>query len=1158
MRLWMPLIAILLLPSAAVATASDAARPWSTGYTLFLLEPGADATAAMGRVQAEGGNVAVVVPPRVLLGWLPPASDAALLGRDGIRSIHRAPLRSIPADLEDHAGRAAIRTFGRAVRGELDAPVNAPVAGPDFKMLPDALDPGPIAFDEVRENLRATGKGHIAAGLPDPQLAGNSDYMSGTVTLSLFFVESNGTGADPNLYSWTTTSEQQLFDQAVSGLSWWSNQALNYGACWVAFYVRANFATQDARCAQPLEPVLHPSGFYSSAIETVLGQFGYGSGNHITRATAYNVAQRTTYGTDWAYCAFVAPNPTGANQFTDGRSAWAYLGGPYTALLQRSFGWPFGQVFAHESGHIFRACDEYYQEGYGGCTDCGQCGGTGVPNANCEFCNPGSVSCMMKANSYTLCTYTPGAIGWWRDPCGPGQLPAPVLTSVTPPTITQDSDFTLQLHGQNFTYGMQVNLGEGIQVLSVQNTSSTQQDVQVHVDLDAPAGTRDVVIQTPDAQTDTLDAAFQVISTPKHYVSSSGGNVYPFTTPATAGSSLTTVLAACSDGDTLLLAGGTYGPLVSSLVVQKALVLRGSWNVGFTARDVQATPSIIQGDGASPVVRLLGAGGARVLDGLVIRGGGGEVVSPPEIGTCLAGAGVSCYETTARLVDCVLENNSAGTAFTLGVGGGLFAWNTGITLERCVIRNNNAARGGGLYLLNSTVDLHDNRIEANIVDGSAGTARGAGLAAFGSSLQGLDNVVRANTGAAEGGGLAFENCPSVTLEGVLVEDHATSGLGAGILSVASRLILRASAVLENVSASYGGGILAQDDSLDLVSTRVVGNQSLHPGGGVRAINCVLRLHNATVARNTGGYGSGIYSLQAPAGSEVRNSIVAANTMGGIVFEMGAAPSVDWNLVSSNGVLNYFGATPGVNDRGDDPLFVNAPLFDVHLALHSPGIDSGDPTLLDPDGSASDRGAYGGPLARPDAPPRLQGVQATTQGSQVQITWAPSSAGDVATYAVHRGLDPANVVSAANLLSQVAAPATSWIDVSPVQNAWYVVSAVDATSYAGGYASPVQAGTASDANQPRLLASLQTVSPSSLRHGAWIQFVMPHAAPARVTVYSVDGRRLRTLFDGPRAAGVDRIHWNGRDDAGRRVAPGMYVVRFALDGSELTQKLVLTR
>ena len=68
-------------------------------------------------------------------------------------------------------------------------------------------------------------------------------------------------------------------------------------------------------------------------------------------------------------------------------AALAYYGGPYVEMLQHDFSWPFDWIVSHESGHIFRACDEYYDAGYGGCTTCGQkprrctCPGTRGPRS---------------------------------------------------------------------------------------------------------------------------------------------------------------------------------------------------------------------------------------------------------------------------------------------------------------------------------------------------------------------------------------------------------------------------------------------------------------------------------------------------------------------------------------------------------------------------------------------------------------------------------------------------------------------------------------------------------------------------------------------------------------------------------------------------------
>lgn len=51
----------------------------------------------------------------------------------------------------------------------------------------------------------------------------------------------------------------------------------------------------------------------------------------------------------------------------------------------------------------------------------------------------------------------------------------------------------------------------------------------------------------------------------------------------------------------------------------------------------------------------------------------------------------------------------------------------------------------------------------------------------------------------------------------------------------------------------------------------------------------------------------------------------------------------------------------------------------------------------------------------------------------------------------------------------------------------------------------------------------------------------------VALYSLAGRRVRTLWDSqPALAGRKRLQWDGRDDHGRLVAPGLYVLRVAID------------
>jgi hypothetical protein len=74
----------------------------------------------------------------------------------------------------------------------------------------------------------------------------------------------------------------------------------------------------------------------------------------------------------------------------------------------------------------------------------------------------------------------------------------------------------------------------------------------------------------------------------------------------------------------------------------------------------------------------------------------------------------------------------------------------------------------------------------------------------------------------------------------------------------------------------------------------------------------------------------------------------------------------------------------------------------------------------------------------------------------------------------------------------------------------------------------------------------------------IAFTLDRDGPASLAVYDVSGRRVRLLSDGERPAGEYVATWNGRDDAGRRVAMGVYFVRLSVHGRSLTRKALLLR
>ncbi|MBD3368629.1 MAG: T9SS type A sorting domain-containing protein [Candidatus Eisenbacteria bacterium] len=74
----------------------------------------------------------------------------------------------------------------------------------------------------------------------------------------------------------------------------------------------------------------------------------------------------------------------------------------------------------------------------------------------------------------------------------------------------------------------------------------------------------------------------------------------------------------------------------------------------------------------------------------------------------------------------------------------------------------------------------------------------------------------------------------------------------------------------------------------------------------------------------------------------------------------------------------------------------------------------------------------------------------------------------------------------------------------------------------------------------------------------ISFESPAATEARVEVYSVDGRLVRTLLAGTVGAGRTELSWDGRDQTGRRLGSGLYFVRVSTPEETRHGKIVVLR
>jgi len=90
--------------------------------------------------------------------------------------------------------------------------------------------------------------------------------------------------------------------------------------------------------------------------------------------------------------------------------------------------------------------------------------------------------------------------------------------------------------------------------------------------------------------------------------------------------------------------------------------------------------------------------------------------------------------------------------------------------------------------------------------------------------------------------------------------------------------------------------------------------------------------------------------------------------------------------------------------------------------------------------------------------------------------------------------------------------------------------------------------------PRVLA-LERPRPDPMRGSAAIRLSIPHRMRASLTVRSVTGALVRTLCNSSLLPAIYSLSWDGRDDAGRSVAPGIYFWRLEAEGKTLTRKAV---
>jgi hypothetical protein len=107
--------------------------------------------------------------------------------------------------------------------------------------------------------------------------------------------------------------------------------------------------------------------------------------------------------------------------------------------------------------------------------------------------------------------------------------------------------------------------------------------------------------------------------------------------------------------------------------------------------------------------------------------------------------------------------------------------------------------------------------------------------------------------------------------------------------------------------------------------------------------------------------------------------------------------------------------------------------------------------------------------------------------------------------------------------------------------------------------PMQCEPAGIAENTDIIPTLRLrTAPNPASRQTQIRLELPTAGPVRTTIHDVAGRRVRSLEDRIMSAGLHNLLWDGRDDAGRVVVPGIYLARVSTTEGTGTARVVILR
>lgn len=286
-------------------------------------------------------------------------------------------------------------------------------------------------------------------------------------------------------------------------------------------------------------------------------------------------------------------------------------------------------------------------------------------------------------------------------------------------------------------------------------------------------------------------------------------------------STISSGLAVAQAGDEIWIAQGTYLP-ANTLAVHLEVSVYGGFSgeeTGLAQRDIHAYPAIIDGQNSIGLFDNNGKiDGLKIIDGNSLLGAG-VLQHQGSIENCIIEDCASKMHGGGALIMSGNMINTVVTKCNAGYnGGGIYCSEDvvlyGVTVDHCRAQDH----GGGIMSSSQSI------MNSCIVTGNLAMGCGGGIYGSGSVLH---STVEYNESDEHGGGIFLVNG---TLDTVEVNNNVGDDLGGGIYAEGTVLFTDCT-VKYNTSRRNGGGAYLLNNC-DILHSDFVGNKAWFNGGGV--------------------------------------------------------------------------------------------------------------------------------------------------------------------------------------------------------------------------------------------------------------------------------------------------------------------------------------